>query len=142
MSLFGKRDEQFSGAKRVDTYIGKDTAVEGSLKSHGTVRIDGSFVGEIETEGDVIVGEGGLLRASGVKAKNVTVAGECYGNLKVQGRLEIVASGKVLGDVFAGALVIEDGAVFHGNCEMPRNGGESTRLLPGPITDVSNEHES
>lgn len=142
MSLFGKRGEQASGAKRVDTYIGKDTAVEGSLKSHGTVRIDGSFVGDIETEGDVIVGEGGLLKASEVKAKNVTVAGDCQGNLKVQGRLEIAASGKVFGDVCAGALVIEDGAIFHGNCEMPRKGSEDMRLLPGPVTDVTAGHES
>ena len=45
------------------TFLGKGTEFEGKLKFHGTLRIDGYFKGEIEADGNLIVGEDAKIEA-------------------------------------------------------------------------------
>jgi cytoskeletal protein CcmA (bactofilin family) len=54
------------------------------------------------------------------------VAGEVNGDVTVEQKLEIVSSGKVNGNIQCENLVIGEGAVFHGNCEMLRGGAAET----------------
>lgn len=127
-AMFGKRPEAVQ-PKRVDTIIGKDTQVTGRIVAAGTIRIDGRVEGEIETDSDVVVGEPGRVVAS-IHARNVTIAGEVQGNIHAEGRLEIVPSGKLYGDVKIAVLAIEDGAIFKGMCEMIMEDARP-KLLPG-----------
>lgn len=126
--MFGKRPETVQ-TKRVDTIIGKETHLTGRLVATGAIRIDGRVEGEIEADGDVVVGEPGKIVAS-IRARNVTVAGEVQGNVYAEGRLEIVPSGKIYGDVKIAVLAIEDGAIFKGMCEMITEDSRP-KLLPG-----------
>ncbi|MCR4425827.1 MAG: polymer-forming cytoskeletal protein [Firmicutes bacterium] len=129
--MFGRRGETGGGTRKVDTYIGKDTILEGTLKISGTVRIDGNIEGQIQAGADVIVGEGGVVVAS-VSATNVTVAGEVRGNMECSGRLEITNTGRVFGDVVVASLAVDDGAVFRGKCEMMNPNGVQQKHLPPP----------
>ena len=49
--------------QQVVTFLGKDTAFEGKLSFNGRIRIDGHFKGEIEAQGNLIVGEEGMVEA-------------------------------------------------------------------------------
>lgn len=114
--MFGrKKSEEFS--EQVETLIGHTTSVNGSLISNGALRIDGEFEGDIATTSDLIVGEAGKVKAT-VSAKNVMVAGSVTGNMDVKEKLELMPSAKVYGDLKVGTLIIGEGAVFKGNCEM------------------------
>jgi cytoskeletal protein CcmA (bactofilin family) len=117
--MFGGKKESFS-SERVDTIIGKDTRFKGSLQGTGTLRIDGYIEGDIATQGDIVVGEGGVVKAT-VKARNCTVAGEVFGDIVTQEKLEIASSGKVFGNIKAENLIIGEGAIFRGACEMKGN---------------------
>ena len=46
------------------------------------------------------------------------VAGIVTGNMDVNDKLELLPSAKVVGDLKVGTLIIGEGAVFKGNCEM------------------------
>lgn len=113
----GKKNQESVVSKRIDTIIGKDTSVKGRIDAEGSIRIDGKFEGEIFTSGDLIVGESGNVTAN-VEAKNISVAGEVRGNVTARGKLELIPTGKLYGDVRMSVLVVEDGAVFQGQCEM------------------------
>ncbi len=126
--MFGKRPEAVQ-PKGVDTIIGRETQITGRLVAGGTIRVDGRVEGEIETDGDVVVGEPGKVAAS-IRARNVTIAGEVQGNIHAAGRLELVPSGKLYGDVEVAILAIEDGAIFKGMCEMIAE-DVAPKLLPG-----------
>jgi len=114
--LFRKEQVDASNDK-VNTVIGKGTHFKGSITSNGIVRVDGEMEGEINTQGNVIVGENGKVKA-GVKAKNVAVAGNIEGNVEAEGKTEIKGTGVLAGDIKTNGLAIDDGAVFTGSCEM------------------------
>ncbi len=129
--MFGKRPAEPAQPRKVDTIVGKETRINGRIEAAGTIRIDGRVDGEIEADGDVVIGEPGRLVAS-VHARNITIAGEIQGNIHAEGRLEIVPTGKLYGDVKVAVLAIEDGAIFKGTCEMIA-AEPQTRLLPGKV---------
>jgi cytoskeletal protein CcmA (bactofilin family) len=106
-----------TAAGRMETVIGANTSIVGSIKSDGHMRIDGSFEGDIEVLGDLIVGATGRVIAS-IKADNIHVAGAVKGELHATSQLQIAHSGKVWGDITATALQIEPGGVFRGQSAM------------------------
>lgn len=102
---------------RVDTVIGAGTVFVGEIHVKGTLRIDGRTEGKIECSGDVVIGEGGVAETV-VQVRNLKVAGFLKGNVTASGTLEITDTGKLIGDVEVGKLVIIDGAIFQGQCTM------------------------
>lgn len=116
--------------EKVDTIIGKGTEFKGTLSSSGVLRIDGRFEGEILHRGDLVIGETGLVTAN-IKARHVTIAGEVRGNVEAEGKLELVTSGRLFGDIKVAALVIGDGAVFRGASEM-RQPEKQPQPAPAP----------
>ena len=85
-----------------------------NLQTKGASRIDGHFKGIIVSENDVLIGPNGVIEAN-IFGENVTVAGNVTGNIVARGTLEILASGVLNGDIKAGSLVVEPGAVLRGN---------------------------
>ena len=68
----------------------------------GSVRIDGVCEeGVIETAGNIVVGPQAKVAADLI-AENVSVSGAVTGKIKASGRLEILSTGKVWGDVGRG----------------------------------------
>jgi len=104
-------------AEKMETVIGPGVSFNGTLKAQSGVRVDGIMHGEIETTGNVIVGEKGQVMAS-VVAQNVYVAGYVKGNVTARGRLEISGKGKLWGDMSAAVLAVEEGGVIRGTSSM------------------------
>lgn len=104
-------------SSQVESIIGANTSVKGSLTSSGALRIDGQFEGDVSLTADLIVGESGRVTAQ-IAAKNALVAGSVTGNMDVTDKLELLPSAKVIGDLTVGSLIIGEGAVFKGKCEM------------------------
>lgn len=134
MGLMGNNNKKSApvaqvGGGRSETAIGANTSITGTLKCDGNVRIDGSFEGEIEVLGDLIIGATGRVIAS-IKATNIHVAGAVKGELIASEQLQISQTGKVWGDITATALQIEPGGVFRGQSAM--SSGDEPLLLEAP----------
>ncbi|BCJ86563.1 bactofilin family protein [Effusibacillus dendaii] len=102
---------------KVDTLIGPNTTIEGKVQATGILRVEGRIRGELESDGDVIIGEKGEVHAH-IHARHVTVAGKVTGNISAVGRMHLVTTGSLEGDIEATTIVIEEGAFFKGNCRM------------------------
>ena len=90
------------------------------------VRIDGKFTGEIFSDGTLIVGEGARVKAE-IAVDTVIVQGEILGNIRAKTGVELHAPGRLRGNMQAGSLVVQKGAIFDGNCVMEgREGGTRT----------------
>ncbi len=111
--MFGK---QKISEHKIETLIGKETVMKGNLESKGSIRIDGSFNGDITAQ-NVIIGEEALVQAL-INCSNAILAGRVEGNINVEGKLDIRATGVLIGDAKLGSLAVEDGAVLVGNCKM------------------------
>ena len=115
--MFGsnKRTVNYEGG--IETLIGKDTMIKGNINSKGTIRIDGKFEGDINTTGNIIVGDNAIITAQ-VTALNATIAGTVYGNIDISEKLELLPSARMYGDIKVGVLTINAGATFKGACIM------------------------
>lgn len=102
---------------KIDTIIGQNSKLEGKINASGTVRIDGTYIGDIHTDGDVIIGETGII-CGNIFSNNVAVTGKVDGNVSCRGLLEILPNGRLLGDIEVKNISISDGAVFNGKCNM------------------------
>ncbi len=112
-----KKDNLETPSNKVDTLIGKDTYLKGSISGKGLIRIDGEVEGSISTKGDFIIGESGKVSAE-LKARNITIAGYYKGTLEAEGKLELKKTATASGAFKANKLLIEQGAVLSGNLEM------------------------
>ena len=106
-------------SEQVVTFLGKDTEFEGKLRFHGNIRIDGHFKGEIEAEGNLIVGEEGMIEAD-MHISYIVIRGEVHGNITADQRVDIRAPGKVFGNIQSPTVVIDEGVIFEGQTKMYR----------------------
>jgi cytoskeletal protein CcmA (bactofilin family) len=110
-------DSSNSKAGKIDTIIGPLTSIQGTLNATGTIRIDGKYNGDVNTETDVIIGETGVITGN-ITALNITISGMVIGNMKCGNLLELLPTGQLVGDIDAKNISINTGAIFKGKCLM------------------------
>jgi len=119
--MFQKKEQIVEvNPEKIDTVIGKNSAFEGTIKSEGTLRIDGNFTGQIETKGNIVIGESAKIEAN-IKTDNIIISGEVKGNIFAKGQLQLTSSGKLYGDIEVQNLIIEEGAIFEGKSKMTKS---------------------
>ncbi len=124
---------------KIQNVLGPTASFQGKLKAEGNIRVDGFFDGTIETTGNVIIGEAAQVLAD-ITANNIQVWGAVKGNIIASGRLEILPSGRVWGDIKVNSLLIDEGGLFRGNSVMAGDEKEPF-LIQGPTVDGEVVHE-
>lgn len=117
--MFGKKRSVGNVATndKIDTIIGKDTQLKGDIVTTGILQIQGQVEGNVKSSSEIIIAENAQVKGD-LTAVNAVITGTHIGNINLNGRLEIGSSGKVIGDIKVGSLVIEEGGALDGNCEM------------------------
>ena len=113
MGMFKKETD----LSRLDTLIGNGTILEGTLTSRESICIEGTVRGKVLCEGSVIIGPKGRVDAD-IYAETVLVGGEVNGNIVSKSKLEITTDGKLRGDIKTGSLIVAEGVLFEGKCQM------------------------
>ena len=106
--------------------MGDDTVFNGSLSFEGTVRIDGKFEGQVNTDDTLIIGETGHLRAE-IFAGTVICLGRVEGTIIASKKVEIHSNSRVSGNIKSPGLYIELGGIFDGSCDMS---GKENKIIP------------
>lgn len=99
---------------------------EGKLCFHGTVRISGTFRGEIYTPDTLIIGEGARVHGQ-IDAGTVIISGEVTGSVKAQHRVEIHQPAIFRGDILTPSLKVDEGVIFEGSSKMVHTPGAPAR---------------
>ncbi len=115
--------------ERVTSVLGPGINWRGNLRGSGGIRIEGTFEGEIQIRGMVVVGETGRVTCMNLRANTVVVAGTVRGNITAE-RLEIRSTGRVWGDVSVVGFSTEEGAFLRGQVRMEEKVIIET---PGPV---------
>jgi cytoskeletal protein CcmA (bactofilin family) len=104
-------------AIEISTLLGRGATFDGKLTFEGTVRIDGTFKGEVFSDGTLVVGQDARVEAK-IEVGEIVVVGTIVGNIKATRSIEIHAPGRVHGDLITPTLQIEKGAIFNGRSLM------------------------
>ena len=124
------KDEKTRPARDpIENVLGRSAFVRGELSAEGAFRVDGTIEGTLASRAEVVIGETGVVKGD-VIGSDVVVAGQILGNVRCTGHLEILAKGKVEGDISAQSVRIETGGVFRGTSFMgSSSGGPKDRLV-------------
>jgi cytoskeletal protein CcmA (bactofilin family) len=134
------KNNDHKGVEKITTTLGKETSFSGILKFRESLKIDGKFEGEIESPGFLYVENGAVVKAN-IKVGSVVVGGVVRGNIEASERLEMLATGRVYGNIRTAKLNIADGVVFEGKCEMIKN-PEAVNIFSAPVEQIKKTTQS
>ena len=96
--------------ERVTSVLGPGINWRGSLR-------EGTFEGDMQIRGMIVVGETGRVTCMNMRANTIVVEGTVRGNITAE-KLEIRSTGRVWGDVSVISFSTEDGAFLRGQVRM------------------------
>ncbi len=108
-------------------FLDRGSSFKGELEFEDTMRIDGKFNGRIHSKNELIVGESAHIEGD-IHVGRIAISGTVVGKIVADQRVEIHRNGKVYSDIDTPALVIEEGAIFQGNCVMGDRKGNVTNI--------------
>jgi cytoskeletal protein CcmA (bactofilin family) len=122
--------------KNIDTMIGADATVEGTLSLEGGIVIYGKVNGNVITAGPCRVAQGGTVTGE-IRASEAHIGGKVEGNVISEGRAVLGSSAELKGDLVYSSLVIEEGAQFEGRCGIIRENPEPAAEPELPLAEPS-----
>jgi cytoskeletal protein CcmA (bactofilin family) len=106
----------FSGDDNI-TLLARGVQLKGEIRVEGTVRIDGRLEGDIQTKGQVIIGEEGVVQGT-ITAGTVISSGRVKAVVTAGERVQLLKTSTLVGEVHTPLLVMEEGAKFQGLTDM------------------------
>lgn len=101
----------------VSGVIEKGCEFQGKLCFEGTLRIGGTFRGEIYTNDVLVIGEGAKVHAE-IEAGTIIINGEVIGNIVAKHRVEIHRPAVFRGNIVTPSLMVDEGVIFEGSSKM------------------------
>ena len=100
------------------TVISKNMRIEAKLISgSGILRVEGEYNGEVYIDGDLILENSGYINGN-INVKTAYIYGRVTGNVNCSDLLHITSTGKISGDIECEAILMDEGALFAGQCRM------------------------
>ncbi len=130
------RGNKGSSPEQVISIIGPGMRVLGDCDTDGTVRIEGSVQGNIRAGKAVVVGKDGKVEGD-IFTQDAVISGNVKGTLRAESRLEVQSTSRIDGEVAAGRMQLEEGALLNGTVQMGEGvaesgGGRVQTSLPDP----------
>lgn len=111
-------------------FLGAGTEYQGQLSFKGTVRVDCLFLGDITSDGKLILGKEGNLKGT-VRVKELVIHGTLNGEAIVTNRTILHQDAKVAGTLSTATLVMEEGALLQGELFMGKDIVKNKELKAG-----------
>jgi excisionase family DNA binding protein len=124
--MIGKKNKRPEVEEKI---LDVNASMQGNMvfKDPVNLKINGSFEGSLTTKGNLTIGESAQVNAD-IIGENIVIAGQVTGDIIAERSLRLVSPARVIGDIKTSSLVIDDGAVLHGDCHMIFDETELTRL--------------
>src|SRR5205807_6558670 len=113
------------------TVLSEGDALVGQLLISGDGHLMGSFEGQVDCAGALLIGKDARVRAD-VRAESVLVAGLIKGTVVAKERLELTSTGRLEGDARASSLIVQEGGVHFGRLEVYPGGIPELPPKPPP----------
>jgi cytoskeletal protein CcmA (bactofilin family) len=114
----GKKQVRFeTGSERAINRVAEGTSMKGTLTCEASLRVDGTFEGELETKGRLVIGAAGSVSGT-IRCAQCEVEGRLDGEVVVEELLAMKAGSRIEGEVKYGQLSVEEGAVVTGTLQL------------------------
>lgn len=124
-----------ANGRSTTTAIGPTIVIKGKLKSDEDLIVKGRIEAEIQSSKALLVENSGIIKAN-VRVKSAKLSGVLVGNITAEERVEILSDGRMVGDLTAPKIIINDGAAFRGRIDM-QNFDEGHKAEPRPVAEAA-----
>lgn len=100
-------------AEAQPNFISRDVEILGTVTFGKALTVHGKITGDVHASGTLTVGETGVINGN-ITAASVSNHGTVKGNVTVRDRCELKGASRLMGDLEAPKLTIEEGATFVG----------------------------
>ena len=118
------------GFNNLTAFIDQGSEFEGKLSFKDTVRIDGTFSGEISSDNTLIVGESGQIMAT-IRSVCVVISGLVEGDIIASEQIVLHKSAVVTGNLDSPVVVMEEGSQLNGTLKMGKPAGGAAKSSSG-----------
>ena len=101
----------------INSIIGDSTEFRGVFNIKGPLRIDGAFVGKINSYGKVYIGKNGKAESI-IIARNIVIGGTVKGDVFAEENVVILKQAEIIGNIYASSINMENGVIFDGECRI------------------------
>jgi cytoskeletal protein CcmA (bactofilin family) len=108
--------------------IGEGSIFDGRFYVNGSILIEGKFQGDIKTDDQLVVGPTGKVKTD-IVARRVTIAGTLIGNIVASEEVNLLHTGKVLGNISTPRLTVEPGVITEGKVTITSGQTDDTKKL-------------
>jgi cytoskeletal protein CcmA (bactofilin family) len=119
-----EKEVSSSPPEQVISIIGPGMKITGDCDTNGAVRVEGTVQGNIRAGKAVVVGKDGLVEGD-ISTQDAVISGRVKGSLKADSRLEVQAASRVEGEISAGRMQVEEGAVLNGTVKIGKGVAET-----------------
>jgi cytoskeletal protein CcmA (bactofilin family) len=109
----------FGSNAAIETLVGRTCDIKGDITAKNSIRVDGRIEGHLKCSETVVVAENASVKGD-IEAKYVVIGGKVIGDVIASAKLEILHTGELYGDIRTPKLVIAEGVIFEGTCEMEK----------------------
>jgi cytoskeletal protein CcmA (bactofilin family) len=107
--------------------LGRGSKVSGKVTFVGSGRIDCELDGEVTAKNRLYIGQLAIVTAK-IRAASIIVAGSVRGDITGSQKIELRPSAKVIGNLSAPVVILQEGARFEGQCSMPEPTREERKV--------------
>lgn len=118
--MFDKKQKLHTDLLGKTNRIVEGTIINGDIISQADFRLDGSLIGNFQSEGKIVIGPAGSVIGD-ILCKNADIEGKFEGKIEVVETLNVKAKAIIKGEVIVGKLSVEPGADFSATCIMKTN---------------------
>jgi cytoskeletal protein CcmA (bactofilin family) len=122
-------DSGRSGGRDVSiSIVATGMRIVGELATDGVLKVEGTIVGSIRADREVLVARGGVIEGD-VYTRQAIVGGRVAGSIYADERVEVQENSMVQGDIVTKRLIVNEGGEVNGNVQM----GEPNALEQGAM---------
>ncbi len=123
--MFNNNKNEKANFEKINTLIGVGASLESAVfYVEGTIRIDGTYNGKLNVNGDLVISETGVVKGD-VEVNHALIAGKITGNIICKNEIHLSSTALVEGNINCANLVVDNGGKFNGNCVMTGNAAAS-----------------
>ena len=105
---------------KISSIIGPEVEVDGDVRVIGSILIYGKINGSVNATGSVRTAKGSHIQGN-IESKDANISGNVEGHVNIENKTVLEKDCVLNGDLTSSIVVIEEGAIFKGLCNMTGN---------------------
>ena len=134
-ATFSYPETQKENVSRIDSssprtaMITDQVEIKGTLAFDGSLEFNGTFEGEIISQGTLTIGSEAVIKAE-IQAAKVVIRGKVQGNIMATESVEVCDKAELFGDVQTAKFIVAESAIFRGRSDPIEGKASAPEFAP------------